>query len=421
MDTAENRARPGSIADSGEASADSGDAFAGRVDAARRDVSVGREDAAWRDAVRAGTSLAPSVALTGTATGGDDAGLRPEPSAGEEAAGLIADPGKAFVDSGEASIERVDAARREDASVGRVDAARRDMPHDVMSFAPFAVQACARAGGGDAGLRPEPSTGEEDTGSNAAALESGAQTQRTDSSERSDDALREKLLRAHAGDAQAREELISENLALVRFLVKRFAGRGADMEDLFQYGCMGLIKAIDRFDPSFSVRFSTYAVPVILGEIRRFLRDDGPIHVSRTIHENARRVARFCDEWRAGHGETPDVGCVAEALALSREDVVLALNARSRVRSLSEPIGGEGDLRLMDVLGAEPMRDIDSRLTLAKLLRDLPDDERTLIVRRYFKSHTQTEIARDMGISQVQVSRLESRILKKMRLRAEGG
>ena len=345
MDTAENRAQPGSIADSGEASADSGDAFAGRVDAAwREDTSVGREDAAWRDAVRAGTSLAPSN-----------------------------------------------------------------------------VQAGIGAGQGELGLRLEMSAGEGVAGSHAAALESGTQAQRTDSGERSDDALREKLLRAHAGDAQAREELISENLALVRFLVKRFAGRGADMEDLFQYGCMGLIMAIDRFDPSFSLRFSTYAVPVILGEIRRFLRDDGPIHVSRTIHENARRVARFCDEWRAGHGETPDVGCVAEALALSREDVVLALNARSRVRSLSEPIGGEGDLRLMDVLGAEPMRDIDSRLTLAKLLRDLPDDERTLIVRRYFKSHTQTEIARDMGISQVQVSRLESRILKKMRLRAEGG
>ena len=335
--------------------------------------------------------------------------------------GSIADSGEASADSGEVSIERVDAARREDASVGCEDAARRDMARAGTPFAPFGAQTGTAAGQGELGLRLEMSAGEGVAGSHAAALESGAQTQRTNSSERSDDALREKLLRAHAGDAQAREELISENLALVRFLVKRFAGRGADMEDLFQYGCMGLIKAIDRFDPSFSVRFSTYAVPVILGEIRRFLRDDGPIHVSRTIHENARRVARFCDEWRAGHGETPDVGCVAEALALSREDVVLALNARSRVRSLSEPIGGEGDLRLMDVLGAEPMRDIDSRLTLAKLLRDLPDDERTLIVRRYFKSHTQTEIARDMGISQVQVSRLESRILKKMRLRAEGG
>ena len=226
---------------------------------------------------------------------------------------------------------------------------------------------------------------------------------------------RDKLMRAHEGDMQAREELVEENMALVRFLVKRFAGRGADSEDLFQYGCMGLLKAIDRFDPEFSVQFSTYAVPVILGEIRRYLRDDGPIHVSRTIHDNARRVEQFCAEWREKYSAEPNVSDVADGLEMSREDVLLALNARNRVRSLSEPIGGDGDLRLMDVLGTEPMRDIDSRLTLAKLLRDLPDEERTLIVRRYFKSHTQTEIARDMGVSQVQVSRMESRIIKKMR------
>jgi len=218
---------------------------------------------------------------------------------------------------------------------------------------------------------------------------------------------------------QAREALVKENTALVRYLVKRFAGRGADSEDLFQYGCMGLLKAIDRFDPAYSVQFSTYAVPVILGEIRRFLRDDGPIHVSRTIHDNARRVEQFCADWRQAHGAEPDVSQVAEGLEISREDVLLALNARNRVRSLSEPIGGESDMRLMDVIGEEPMRDIDSRLTLAKLLRDLPDEERTLIVRRYFKSHTQTEIAKDMGVSQVQVSRMESRIIKKMR-RAAG-
>ena len=172
VDTAENRARPGSIADSGEASADSGDAFAGRVDAAwREDTSVGREDAARRDAVRAGTSLAPSN-----------------------------------------------------------------------------VQAGIGAGQGELGLRLEMSAGEGAAGSHAAALESGAQTQRTDSGERSDDALREKLLRAHAGDAQAREELISENLALVRFLVKRFAGRGADMEDLFRRipAAWELVEAVDQ-------------------------------------------------------------------------------------------------------------------------------------------------------------------------------
>ena len=235
------------------------------------------------------------------------------------------------------------------------------------------------------------------------------------------ESTREKLLRARGGDMEAREELVEENMALVRYLVKRFAGRGVDSEDLFQYGCMGLIKAIDRFDPEYSVQFSTYAVPVILGEIRRFLRDDGPVHVSRTIHDNARRVEQFCAQWRMEHCEEPDVAQVAQALSLSREDVLLALNARNRVRSLNEPSGGDGDLRLMDVLGDEPMREVDSRLTLAKMLRDLPDDERSLIIRRYFKSHTQTEIARDMGISQVQVSRMESRILKKMRMTAGDG
>lgn len=232
------------------------------------------------------------------------------------------------------------------------------------------------------------------------------------------ESTRDKLKRAREGDRQARDELVEENLALVRYLVKRFTGRGADAEDLFQYGCMGLIKAIDRFEPEYEVQFSTYAVPVILGEIRRYLRDDGPIHVSRTIHDNARRVEEFCARWRAEHMGEPDVGQVSEGLEMSREDVLLAINARSRVRSLSEPVTADGDLRLMDVLGTEPMREVDSRLTLAKLLRDLPTEERTLIVRRYFKAHTQSEIAKDMGISQVQVSRLESRIIKKMRAAA---
>ena len=153
---------------------------------------------------------------------------------------------------------------------------------------------------------------------------------------------REKLERARAGDQTAREALVNENIALVRYLVKRFSGRNADPEDLFQYGCIGLLKAIDRFDPDYSVRFSTYAVPVILGEIRRYLRDDGPIHVSRTIHDNARRVERFCETFRAEHFREPDVTETDEALDIGREDVVMALNARQRVRSLSEPIGGDG-------------------------------------------------------------------------------
>lgn len=231
----------------------------------------------------------------------------------------------------------------------------------------------------------------------------------------------DKLIRARDGDAQAREELIEENLALVKYIVKRFAGRGADCEDLFQYGCMGLLKAVDRFDPAYPVRFSTYAVPVIMGEIRRFLRDDGPVHISRTILERARKVDAFARAFEAEHERQPSVEEIAHGLDMDSGDVLMALNSRRSVRSLNEPVRGEGDLRLMDVLGAETMGAVDRRLTLSKLLRDLPDEERALIVRRYFKSHTQTQIAREMGISQVQVSRMESRILKRMRAMAEGG
>ena len=229
---------------------------------------------------------------------------------------------------------------------------------------------------------------------------------------------REKLLRARNGDAQARDELVRENIALVKYIVKRFSGR-ADYDDLFQYGCLGLLKAVDRFDPDYPVRFSTYAVPVILGEIRRYLRDDGPIHVSRTIHERARQVSGFAEDFFEAQGRQPTVEEIAEGLHIQGEDVVLAMNSQSRVRSLNEPVGGDGDMRLMDVLGTDPMGAVDRRLTLKKLLSDLPEEERTLIIRRYFRCHTQTQIARDMGTSQVQVSRMEKKVLQHLRDMAE--
>ena len=210
-----------------------------------------------------------------------------------------------------------------------------------------------------------------------------------------------------------------ENIPLVKYIVRRFLGRGYEFDDLFQWGCLGLLKAIDRFDPEYTVQFSTYAVPVIMGEIRRFLRDDGPVHVSRTLREQARRIERFADDFQSREGRRPDVGEISESLGIDRESCVLAMNCLGRVRSLNEPVRGGEELRLMDVLGAEPMRKVDQRLTLAKLLRDLPEQERSIIVRRYFRSHTQTQIARDMGMSQVQVSRMESRILKRMRSMAE--
>lgn len=208
---------------------------------------------------------------------------------------------------------------------------------------------------------------------------------------------------------------MAQNIALVKYIVKRFMGRGAEFDDLYQWGCLGLVKAIDRFDPDYPVQFSTYAVPVIMGEIRRYLRDDGLVHVSRTIHEQARRIEKYAAEFEAREHRRPDVHEIAAALDMDCEGVALAMNSRNRVRSLSEPVREDSELRLMDVLGAEPMRKVDERLLLSKLLRDLPAEERAIIVRRYFQSHTQTQIARDMGISQVQVSRMESRILKRMR------
>lgn len=215
--------------------------------------------------------------------------------------------------------------------------------------------------------------------------------------------------------------MVRQNLALVKYIVKRFMGRGAEFDDLYQWGCLGLVKAIDRFDPDYPVQFSTYAVPVIMGEIRRFLRDDGLVHVSRTIHEQARRIETFAAEYEKREGRRPDVTEISEALGLERDSVVLAMNSKNRVRSLSEPVNGESELRLMDVLGTEPMRRVDNRLTLAKLIRDLPPKERAIIVRRYFQCHTQTQIAKDMGLTQVQVSRMESRILKRLRALAGGG
>ena len=229
------------------------------------------------------------------------------------------------------------------------------------------------------------------------------------------------LQSAREGDRQAREALVRENLPLVRHLVKRFQDRGREYDDLFQYGCLGLLKAIDRFDPAFGTAFSTYAVPVILGEIRRFLRDDGSIHVARSIKENARRVEEARQGMLQASGREPTVDELCEALDLEREDILLALNARQSVRSLDASIDADGELTLKDTLGTDCMEAVEKRLLLGSLLKALPREDMRLIALRYFQRRTQTEIAKEMGVSQAQVSRMESRILKRLREYAEIG
>lgn len=232
------------------------------------------------------------------------------------------------------------------------------------------------------------------------------------------------LRRAHEGDKAARDTLVEENLGLVWSIVRRFTGRGVEAEDLFQIGSIGLLKAIDKFDPGYEVQFSTYAVPMITGEIKRFLRDDGMIKVSRSIKEMAGKVRSAREEMSASLGREPTIEEIAGKLGASREEVAASLEAGAEVESLYRPVGGNEDsgICLMDRL--EEDRDdhevLINRIVLRELMEGLDKEQREIILRRYFYNQTQTKIAADLGISQVQVSRLEKRILKEMRRRFEG-
>ncbi len=226
------------------------------------------------------------------------------------------------------------------------------------------------------------------------------------------------IMLAHSGDKTARDRLVEENMGLVWSIVRRFAGRGCETEDLFQIGSIGLIKAIDKFDTSYDVRFSTYAVPMIAGEIRRFLRDDGMIKVSRSVKEMGMKVSAAREKLTDALGREPTLEEIAGSVGASREEVAASLEAGAQVESLYAPAGGdETNLSLLDRLSQESREneEVLDRMVLKKLLASLGEKERELIVRRYFYGQTQTKIAGQMGISQVQVSRMEKRILKKMR------
>lgn len=229
------------------------------------------------------------------------------------------------------------------------------------------------------------------------------------------------LKRMHAGDRKAREELVNGNLRLVLSVIQRFTQRGENLDDLFQVGCIGLIKSIDNFDISQNVRFSTYAVPMITGEIRRFLRDDGMIKVSRPLKELAGKVGAAREKLEADLGREPTVEELARSVGASREEVAASMEAGARVGSIYEPFdaGDESGGCLADKIAektSENDRVLD-RIVLAELLSGLGEKEQQIIKMRYFENMTQTVIAGRLGISQVQVSRLEKKILREMRER----
>lgn len=229
-----------------------------------------------------------------------------------------------------------------------------------------------------------------------------------------------KLIRlAHEGDPNARERLVLDNVGLVWSIVRRFAGRGHDLEDLYQIGCIGLIKAIDKFNLEFDVKFSTYAVPMISGEIKRFLRDDGMIKVSRSLKELGMRVSSAREEMIWELGREPGLEELAKRVGVTREEVAASMEAFTEVESIYKTVGSGEDqnLRLLDKLPdeREQQEELLNRMVLKQLLEQLTEKDREIIMRRYFENQTQSQIAADLNISQVQVSRLEKKILRKMR------
>ena len=227
------------------------------------------------------------------------------------------------------------------------------------------------------------------------------------------------ITKSQQGDKKARDTVFEENTGLIYSVAKRFVGRGVEMEDLIQIGSIGLLKAVDHFNASFEVKFSTYAVPMIAGEIKRYLRDDGILKVSRSLKENCVRIYSAREKLEKELGREPVMEEIAQSAQLSVDEVVMSLESGAEVESLHKIIyqGDGNDISLMDRLQEkENGQDaVLNRIFLDEILKKLDARERQLIYMRYFKDMTQTEIAVEMGISQVQVSRMEKRILKQLK------
>lgn len=225
--------------------------------------------------------------------------------------------------------------------------------------------------------------------------------------------------KAHQGDKEARDTIVKENLGLVWSMVRRFSNRGQEAEDLFQIGCIGLIKAIDKFDLTMEVKFSTYAVPMIMGEIKRYLRDNSMIRVSRSLKELSMRSKVVKESLNITLGREPTLEELAAALEVSGEELMMALESTAEVESLYKTIyQGDGNaILLMDKLedSVSKSEEILDKVVLQEALESLNEKDKNIIRLRYFMDKTQSEIAKELGVSQVQVSRLEKKILNQMR------
>ncbi|TYR82529.1 RNA polymerase sporulation sigma factor SigF [Priestia megaterium] len=232
-----------------------------------------------------------------------------------------------------------------------------------------------------------------------------------------DHEVKDLIKRSQQGEQHARDTIVQKNMRLVWSVVQRFINRGYEPDDLFQIGCIGLLKSVDKFDLSYDVKFSTYAVPMIIGEIQRFIRDDGTVKVSRSLKEMSNKIRKAKDELSKLLGRVPTVAEVAEHLDLTPEEVVLAQEANRTPSSIHETVyENDGDpITLLDQIADHHETKWFDKIALKEAIEELDEREKLIVYLRYYKDQTQSEVASRLGISQVQVSRLEKKILKQMK------
>lgn len=232
----------------------------------------------------------------------------------------------------------------------------------------------------------------------------------------------ELIKKAQAGDELAKETLVNENSPLIKSVIRWFKDKGVEYDDLYQLGCMGFLKAINRFDVSYNVKFSTYVVPMVVGEIKRFMRDDGAVKVSRAIKGLNIKITKFSDEFFVKNDRKPTLSDIAEHFKISEQEVVLAMDSAKMPVSLYTPFddGEEDGLTIIDRFDGEQNEDFVEKFALKDLIDSLEERDKKIILMRYFYDKTQNEIAQRLGVSQVQVSRLENKILENLRKKLEG-
>lgn len=226
----------------------------------------------------------------------------------------------------------------------------------------------------------------------------------------------ELIRRAQQGDRSAGEELVTKNSPLIKSVIRRYKNKGVEYDDLYQLGCVGFIKAVRNFSTDYDVRFSTYAVPMIAGEVKRFLRDDGPIKVSRGTKTTAIKISRFTEDYKREHGESPTIEVIAKEFGIEPQEAVFIMDSGKYPVSIYEKADDDSSRSLIDKLqtGENDEEKLD-RMMLKQVIGELPPRDKKIILLRYFADKTQAEVARALNVSQVQISRLESKILVKLR------